>query len=474
MAPEREQAVGPDPAASAAGAGASSRRLSRRRFLAHGLIAAGALAGGGGLVRYLLRRGGTPIGADVAEVFRGDAPTGALWEAWRRRGWVVEARHALPLGRNVQCKLCPNNCLLQPGDRGRCRNRVNKDGRLYSMVYGNPCSFGVADPIEKKPLYHFLPGTSAFSLATSGCGFRCLNCQNWAISQRKPEELKDPRGEAFRCNPSALAEIVRRQTDLDPDALDARRRRAVADAVIAREGDRLSMFPQDVVEMAAMLGAESIAYTYSEPTMFYEYMCDTAGRARARGIKNVWVTCGYIQAAPLAELCEVLDAANVDLKSFDSRIYRTLNSGKLQPILDTLKTLKQRGVWFEVTNLVVPTYTDDLEMIRRMCGWLVENLGPDTPLHFSRFHPHHRLSHLPPTPVGVLHEARQAARSAGLHHVYIGNVPGEADAATTWCAGCGKAVVERDGYLVRAVKLTDGRCDFCGRPVAGVWEASAA
>ena len=220
------------------------------------------------------------------------------------------------------------------------------------------------DPIEKKPLLHFLPGTAAFSLATAGCGFRCLNCQNWDISQRKPEETKDPRGEPMRLTPAELRSLAGR-----------RRRRT------------LTMLPEDVVDVAEYFACPSIAYTYSEPIAWFEYMIDTATAARAKAIKNCWITCGYIQEEPLRELCRVTDAANVNLKSFSEEIYRDLNTGKLEPILATLKTLKREGVWFEVTNLVVPTYTDKPAMIRRMCDWLVANLGPDYPLHFSRFHP---------------------------------------------------------------------------------------
>jgi pyruvate formate lyase activating enzyme len=441
----------------AAGATAAERP-SRRRFLKLGLGGLACLGAAGAGAYYLVRRGdgGVPgvidavhsmtDGLTATEVFKNDAPRGRLWELWQERGWVEEARHYLKLGRNVECKLCPNNCLLEPGDRSRCRNRVNKDGTLYTLTYGNACSINV-DPIEKKPLLHFLPTTDVFSFASSGCGFRCLNCQNWDISQRKPEESKDPRGEPVRLTPERLTSL------------------SLADL------DRLSMFPEDVVALAEYVGSPSIAYTYSEPTVWYEYMFDTARLARERGLKNVWVTCGYIRPEPLEELAGVLDAANVDLKSFSDEIYATLNSGELQPILDTLVTLKRRGVWFEVTNLIVPTYTDKMDMIRRMCDWMLEQLGPDYPLHFSRFHPQHKLTHLPPTPIDVLVEAREVARACGLHHVYIGNVRGVADAETTFCPHCGEAVVRRQGFLVDAIALDDGKCAACGTRIAGVWSS---
>lgn len=439
------------------------QRSSRRRFLKYGACGAACLGAGATAVYYAMRRGGSVVEAvteavadavgeavSTTEVFRNDAPKGEMWELWHQRGWVKEARHYLKLGRNVQCKLCPNECLLQPEDRSRCRNKVNKEGTLYTLAYGNPCSFH-PDPIEKKPLFHFLPGTDVVSIATSGCGFRCLNCQNWEISQSKPEETKTPYGDPVRLNPKELP-------FLEPD-----------DVYRLIVPPQCSMFPEDVVALAEYAGTPSIAYTYSEPTAWYEYMIDTARLARAKGIKNVWVTCGYIQKEALAELAQVLDAANVDLKSFDEEIYRTLNSGKLEPILNTLTTLKREGVWFEVTNLVVPTYTDKLDMIRRMCDWMLDNLGPDYPLHFSRFSPHHKLTHLPPTPVDVLTEARSIARECGLHHVYIGNVRGVEGAETTFCPKCGAKLIEREIFFVTAVNLDRGKCNSCGTPIAGVW-----
>lgn len=433
-------------------AGVFSRRLSRRRMIQYGTLglagvglAAGAVRYGPAVGAYLLQRAVKQIEKQIpAEVFHNDAPQGQLWQQWQQRGWVREARHYLKLGENIQCKLCPNECLLEPEDRGRCRGRVYKEGKLYTMSYGNPCAFHV-DPIEKKPLFHFLPATGVFSIATSGCGFRCLNCQNWDISQRKPEEAKDPRGDPLRLDPRSLHSL------------------SLADAA------RGSMFPEDVVALARYFDCPSIAYTYSEPTVWFEYMYDTSAAARREQLRNVWVTCGYIQPEPLEELCQVIDAANVDLKSFDEQIYRQLNSGKLKPILETLLTLKRAGVWFEVTNLVVPTYTDKLEMIRRMCDWLVDKLGPDYPLHFARFHPAHKLTHLPPTPIEVLDQARQIARQAGLHYVYVGNCPELPDAETTFCPGCRRPVIERSIYRVEQVRLSEGKCSQCGQQIAGVW-----
>ena len=417
--------------------------ISRRSVLKYGAIALASVSGVCAATWHVMRR----AAASAAGVFKKDAPSGELWTQWQGRRWAKEARHYRKLGPNVQCLLCPNDCLLEPEDRGRCRNRINKDGTMYTLAYANPCSLGV-DPIEKKPLFHFLPASKAFSLATSGCGFRCLNCQNWDISQRKPEETKDPRGSEFRLRPITLDMLNR------PGAKD-----------------RMSLFPADAVALAEHTGCASLAYTYSEPTVYYEYMYDTAKLARARGIQNVWVTCGYINPDPLAELCEVIDAANVDLKGFDQSIYQKLNSGKLQPILDTLKTLKARGVWFEVTNLIVPTYTDDFRVMADMCKWLADSIGPDYPIHFSRFHPDHKLRNLPWTPVETLLEAREIAKRAGLRYPYIGNVSGIKNAETTSCPNpkCGKTVVQREGYTVKQVNIDRGTCKFCDTRIAGVW-----
>lgn len=421
---------------------------SRRQFLKYGLyglggaaLGAGTLRFGGAAMRCLLQQ--VPGGSTI---FPGDAPSGKLWEQWQKQGWVQEARHWIKLGQNIQCRLCPNECILEPEDRSRCRNRVHKDGKLYTLAYGNACSAHI-DPVEKKPLYHFLPGTGTFSFATSGCGFRCMNCQNWDISQRKPEELKDSRGDPLRLGP-------RQWQSLGRDDMD-----------------RMSLLPDDAVALAEFYACPSLSYTYSEPTVWFEYMMDTAKAARQKKLKNICVTCGYIQQEPLVELCQVIDAAHVDLKSFSEETYAQLNSGKLAPILATMKTLKERGVWFEVINLIVPSYSDSLDMIRRMCDWLVENLGPDCPLHFSRFHPAHKLTHLPPTPKDVLVDARSAAHKAGLHYVYVGNIQDVPDAGTTFCPGCKKPVIQRDVYSVTAMELLGGKCRSCGTAIAGVWQA---
>lgn len=419
----------------------SPRWLSRRAAIGVGVLGAASLAGAASLFDFLgrWRERETP-----ADVFKDDAPTGATWDAWQKRGWIKEGRHYLKLGRNVQCKVCPNNCLLEPGDRSHCRNRVNHDGVLYTLAYGNPCTFHV-DPVEKKPLFHFLPGSRTFSLATSGCVFRCLNCQNWEISQKKPEETKNARGPEFRLTLPLPAALTQDQME------------------------RLSLFPEDVTVVTAALGCPSISYTYSEPTAFYEYVQDTCRAAHERRLRNIVVSCGSIEERAARDLYPQVDAAHIDLKGFDEETYRTLNSGKLAPILGTLKLLRELGVWFEIINLVVPTYTDNLDTIRRMCAWIVNELGPDQPLHFSRFHPQHKLTHLPPTPLETLVRARETARAEGMRYVYVGNVPGLSDAGTTWCPNCRKPIVERDIFAVTRLDVADGKCRFCGTRIPGVW-----
>lgn len=335
--------------------------------------------------------------------------------------WSMEGYYYAADEKTVQCLVCPNQCVLEPGDRSICRSKVNIDGKLYSLTYGNPCAVHL-DPIEKKPLAHFHPRSKAFSIATTGCNFRCLNCQNWEISQKKPEQV-----------------------------------------------EHMTLFPDGVVHEAMKRGARSIAYTYSEPTTFYEYMVDTAELAHGAGLKNVLISNGYINREPLLRLCRSLDGANINLKSFDNAIYQCLNGGTLHPVLETFKTLHQQGVWFEMTTLVVPTYVDKPEMIKHMCGWILKELGPDYPLHFLRFFPQYKLNRLPATPISTLESLRKIALKEGIHHVYLGNVPGHAG-TQTYCHQCRKVIVKRNGYWIREIHIKDGKCTYCGTNIAGRWD----
>jgi pyruvate formate lyase activating enzyme len=347
-------------------------------------------------------------------IFKNDAPL----KPWK---WSIEAFHYATDGSNVQCQVCPNRCILSPGDRSICRSKVNIDGKLYSLAYGNPCSIHF-DPIEKKPLFHFNPGTRVFSIATTGCNFRCLNCQNWEISQRKPEEVHFT-----------------------------------------------ELFPAEVIEAAKKSEAPSIAYTYSEAVTYYEYMYDTARFAREAGLKNVLVSNGYINKRPLLKLTRFLDGANIDFKSFDTRIYQCLNGGTLQPVLNNFKTFHGEGVWFEMATLVVPTYVDDPEMVKKMCGWILNEIGPDYPLHFLRFFPQYKLTRLPPTPVRTLERFRELALKEGIRYVYLGNVPGH-EGCHTYCHNCRKMLIERRGYFLNQFNIENGRCKFCNTFIPGRWE----
>jgi len=333
----------------------------------------------------------------------------------------IEARFYSVTPKGVRCLICPNECNIKEGDSGDCRSRVNKNGKLYSIAYGNPCAVHI-DPIEKKPLYHFLPGTTAFSVAVAGCSLACLNCQNWEISQKSPAETRN-----------------------------------------------YDLLPHEAVASTLKNRCRTIAYTYSEPTTFYEYAYDTSVLAREKNIKNIFKTSGYINEEPLRKICRVIDAANVDLKSFSNEIYLKLNAGALQPVLNCLKIMKEEGVWLEITNLIVPSWTDNLEMIRKMCGWLTGNGMENNPLHFSRFYPTHKLTQLPPTPVNILVKAAGIARSEGLKFVYVGNVPGNEEANTV-CPSCKKVLIERKGYSILQNNISGGNCIFCKAKIPGVWE----
>jgi pyruvate formate lyase activating enzyme len=301
----------------------------------------------------------------------------------------------------VKCLLCPTECVLEDYQVGSCRVRINRDDRLLSLVYGKPCAVHV-DPIEKKPIFHMTPGAAVYSIATAGCNLTCKFCQNWEISQTGPAET--------------------RNADLPPE---------------------------EVVNRALESGCRAIAYTYSEPSVFYEYMLETARLARSRGLRNIWVTAAYINPDPLRELAPWIDAANIDLKGFTDEYYRTVCGGRLQPVLDAIVLAAELGVMVEITNLIVPTLNDDLKLIGEMCAWIKENLGPDVPLHFSRFHPQYRLQKLPPTPLETRRQAHRAALDRGLRYVYTGNVPYDERSNTFWIRG--------------------GLCPQCGFAIAGIW-----
>ena len=322
----------------------------------------------------------------------------------------------------VQCELCPKMCIIGPGQSGECRVRINIDGVLRTVVYGFPCSLSPYDPVEKKPLFHFLPGTRILSIATVGCNLHCLNCQNWDISQRNPEDST-----AGFLPPEKLAKLAKKHRYL------------------------------------------SIAYTYSEPIIFYEYTYDTAKLARADGIRNVLVTAGYINKEPWKRLLEVVDAANIDLKGITNDFYVRICSGTLKPVQDALIIAKASGILVEVTNLVIPTLNDKPEQIRELARWVKENLGSETPLHFSGFYPQYKMQHLPSTSLERLEMAREIAVSEGLYYVYIGNVRSK-EGENTYCPDCKSLLIERIGYTILQNRLKDGCCQDCAREIYGVWK----
>jgi pyruvate formate lyase activating enzyme len=326
----------------------------------------------------------------------------------------------LPDG-SVRCGVCAHRCLVRPGRSGICGVRQNVGGHLVCHAYGAAVAIGI-DPIEKKPLFHVAPGTLAYSIATAGCPFHCRFCQNWEIAQ-------GPR------------------LGLD---LPAR-----------------PLSPERVVEEAISHRAGAVAYTYVEPTVFLEYALDTGRIAREAGLLNLFITDGYATPEAVDLLAGVLDAANVDLKSFDDAFYRRLCGARLAHVLEAIVAMRRAGIWLELTTLIVPGHNDDPAELRALTGWIVETLGVETPWHVSRFFPAYRMTDTPPTPLDMLRRAADLGREAGLRHVYVGNAP-ELGLEDTRCAGCGRRLIERHGYRARNHLTDDGTCPGCGRALAGV------
>lgn len=322
----------------------------------------------------------------------------------------------------IFCDLCPRACVLKEGDRGFCFVRQNIDGEMYLTTYGRSTGFCI-DPIEKKPLNHFYPGTSVLSFGTAGCNLGCRFCQNWDISKsREIERLSEEAG------------------------------------------------PSEIAEAAARTGARSVAYTYNDPVIWLEYAVDTAKACRERGIKNVAVTAGYICPDARAEFFSEMDAANVDLKAFTEQFYRKLTLSELQPVLDTLVWLKKESdVWFEITNLIIPKENDSVEELKAMCDWIVSNLGEHVPIHFTAFHPDFKLMNRPGTSKKILETAAGIARSAGIKYVYVGNVH-DRKGQSTYCHECEAMLIERDWYELGKYRIKDGKCMNCGVEIPGRFE----
>lgn len=323
-------------------------------------------------------------------------------------------------GQTIQCQLCPRECVIGDGKRGFCRNRENQKGKLYTIVYGKPAVVDIG-PIEKAPLYHFIPGHSRLCLTCASCNLRCKYCQNWHLSQRSLEELN------FH-----------------------------------------SYSPSEIVRQAKDHQLSSISFTYTEPTVYYEYLYDISVIARQGGIKTSIVSNGYMNREPLLQLLKVLDAVKIDLKGFSEKFYEEVCSATLKPVLESLITVKKEKVWLEIVNLVVPTLNDDPKMIEEMCRWIVEHLGKDTPIHFTRFSPSYKMTHLPPTPIKTLEGARYIAREEGIRYVYVGNVVGH-PTNSTYCPKCGKKLIERTHFIMLKNNLKNGRCPSCNENIPGIW-----
>lgn len=336
-------------------------------------------------------------------------------------GELHEAKFYEPLaGGRVRCTVCPRGCIVADKGRGYCRVRENRGGKYYSLVYGKPCAVHI-DPIEKKPFFHVYPGSKAYSLATVGCNFCCKFCQNWDISQASPEDAKAP----FRG-------------------------------------------PDDIVSAAKQSGARTMAFTYTEPVVYCEYMSDCAAAGKKAGIESVMVSNGFITAEALKSALPFLKAVKIDLKSFSQSFYADICEGQLQPVLDTLQRLAKSGIWYEIVVLLIPTLNDSPDEIKRMSAWIVKELGQDVPLHFSRYHPMYKIRNIAPTPLDTLRRARQIAREQGVRFVYIGNVPGE-ESQNTVCPFCKAMLIRRYEYSILENNIAAGCCKKCNKPIAGIW-----
>lgn len=335
----------------------------------------------------------------------------------------VEARYYEKISSlRVKCNLCFRSCTITEGKRGFCKNRENRNGTLYSLVYGQAVAVQ-HDPIEKEPMYHNLPGSTIMCTGTAGCNFRCKFCHNWHLSQRTIEELA-PYTSVLRA-----ADIIKK----------ARKKRA------------------------------GLSFTYNEPTVFYEFMLDIAEMGAAKGMNTIFHTNGGMQTEPLKALLKHMRGVTVDLKGFTADYYRNMSFARMTPVLETLMLIKQQGKWLEIVNLMVPTMNDDMSDVREMCEWITANLGPDVPVHFIRFFPAYKMKHLPPTPVKTLEEARKIAADTGIRYAYIGNVPGH-KYNSTYCPACRNNIISRTHFAVHKVNIKNSKCSFCGNRIPGLWE----
>lgn len=386
--------------------------LERRRFLARCAAAAGAAAG---CALFDARASAEDAaGPGYPFEFAPDGERSTTLSSVRAEHWEEQS------GGRVLCRLCPRECRVADQERGSCGVRMNDGGVYRTLVHSRVCAVH-RDPVEKKPFFHVLPGAEAFSLATAGCNIQCRFCQNWEISQFRPEQV-----------PSTVAS------------------------------------PEQVVAAAARAGSPLIAFTYTEPVIFWEYARDICDAARDAGIRCVMVSNGYIQEKPLREIASRLAAVKIDLKGFTEEFYREACDARLEPVLKSLEILRESGTWLEIVNLVIPTLNDSDASMRGLCAWVANRLGTETPLHFTRFHPAYRLMNLPPTPPATLERCHRVAREEGLLFAYVGNLPGH-PAESTLCPGCSEVLVRRSSYTILQNTIRQGRCPRCARAIPGVW-----
>ena len=397
----------------------------RREYLRKTLIATAAALSGGyffykkrsDLISGPSSSKGASVSSTSGEPFEADS----LGAHRKANAGGKEAMYYVTLERNrVRCELCYRTCNIRDGRRGFCRNRENRGGKLYNVVYGRPSAIHV-DPIEKEPQHHMLPGTQILCYGTAGCNFRCRHCQNWHLSQQTIEEI----------------------------------------------GDYYDHPPEEVVENAKEKGVPTISATYNEPTSFYEYLLDYAKLAKKEGLRILWHTNAYLKPDPLRELLLHTDAVTIDLKGFSSRAYEN-SEAELEPVLENLKIMKEAGVWIEIVNLVIPTINDSMEEIRDMSVWVRDELSPEVPLHFSRFFPAYKLTNVSATPVDTLEKAYETAREVGIHYVTIGNVPGHTH-NSTFCPQCNNIIIRRTHFQVADINVSNGKCNSCGHKIPGIW-----
>ncbi|HOE64144.1 MAG TPA: AmmeMemoRadiSam system radical SAM enzyme [Candidatus Sumerlaeota bacterium] len=389
-----------------------AKELSRREFLRLGIESAAGVCA----FSLFYHLGVSPLNAAQTPAPTPTSPSADMFNT-DARWWESAGRDNI-----VRCALCPHNCTVPDGARGLCGVRENRGGKYKTLVYGRPVIQAIhIDPIEKKPLFHYLPAAKALSFGTAGCNFICKFCQNWDLAQSKPEAFK--------------SEYIS---------------------------------PKEMVALAKEKQTPVIACTYNEPTIFAEYVYDVAVEGNKEGIKTVMISNGFINEKPLRELCKVLSSIKIDFKAFTEKFYKETCGGEMAPVMNTLKVLKETGIWFEIVTLIIPTLNDDEKENKEMCQWIIKNVGPDVPIHFSQFHPMFKLMNLPRTPLETLEKCHTFAKEAGIHYVYLGNVWNH-KYENTFCPVCGKLLIRRQGYFTKIEGLKENMCSECGEKIAGVW-----